>query len=368
MATDLPRILYLSPGPVYELEDRFGERLRAFSDWSTGVVVTSSPDSEIRGVGSWTIRTTPFRPGRRGRDVARLADQVLEEGSFNLIMTYDPLRTGLTGLRLARRSRLPLAVEINGDYSAPANYAERPPGIRSLRRLAAVTLERFVVGRAAGVKFLNEARRRALERFTEGRIVRMFPNQLDLSDFRPREETPVVLTVGYPYRVKGMDVLIEAFKRVHAAHPGWRLEIVGWYPDPAELNRDMAGHPGIVHIPAMPRAELADRMGRCGIFVLASRTEAMGRVLIEAMASAKPRIGTTVGGIPSLIDHGADGLLVEPDDPSMLAEALDRLMSDDELRGRLGDAAAARVGESFTIARYSENMREFVDAILADHP
>lgn len=93
----------------------------------------------------------------------------------------------------------------------------------------------------------------------------------------------------------------------------------------------------------------------------------MGRVLIEAMACAKPRIGAAVGGIPGVISHGDDGLLVSPENVSELADALRLLMSDPGLRRRLGQNGLRRVQSEFSAPAYFGRLREFYEAVLRGH-
>jgi glycosyltransferase involved in cell wall biosynthesis len=90
----------------------------------------------------------------------------------------------------------------------------------------------------------------------------------------------------------------------------------------------------------------------------------MGRVLVEAMAAGKPRIGSSVGGIPTTIEDGVDGLLVPPDDVEALAEALDTLMGSKELRQRLGSAGQRRALNEFSSAEYFRKSAEFYDSVL----
>jgi len=78
------------------------------------------------------------------------------------------------------------------------------------------------------------------------------------------------------------------------------------------------------------------------IFVMPSRSEGMPVALLEAMAHGLAIVATRVGGIPEVVDHGVDALLVEPRDSAALALALRELLADPELRNRLGRAARAR--------------------------
>jgi len=80
----------------------------------------------------------------------------------------------------------------------------------------------------------------------------------------------------------------------------------------------------------------------CELFVLPSRHEPFGIVNMEAMASGKAIVATSVGGVPEIVRDGENGMLVPPDDPQALADAINRLLDDDPLRRRLGQAGRAR--------------------------
>jgi glycosyltransferase involved in cell wall biosynthesis len=101
------------------------------------------------------------------------------------------------------------------------------------------------------------------------------------------------------------------------------------------------------------------------LLVLPSRSEGMGRVVVEALCRTRPVLGSRVGGIPDLVRDGENGVLVPPGDAAALAEALEALLRD---RGRL-EQLAAGAWESAqpwlaTPADYARRMRELVDSLL----
>jgi glycosyltransferase involved in cell wall biosynthesis len=86
-------------------------------------------------------------------------------------------------------------------------------------------------------------------------------------------------------------------------------------------------------------------MNRAGIYVQPSYAEALGLALQEAMFCGCPGIGTRIGGIPELITHEKNGLLVKAGKPDLMARALERLIADAKLREDFGRAAAASILE-----------------------
>ena len=92
--------------------------------------------------------------------------------------------------------------------------------------------------------------------------------------------------------------------------------------------------------------------------MLPSRGENLPIAILEAMAAALPVVATRVGGVPEVVVDGETGLLVEPEDAAGLAEALDRVASDEAFRQRLGQAGATRIVEHFDARSMARQMVE----------
>ena len=191
-------------------------------------------------------------------------------------------------------------------------------------------------------------------------------NGVDFAELnRQSSATKVSDTVPYIFCIsaykeqKAIDVLLRAFKRVHEVDPAVKLVIVGPGPLRNAFAR-LAVSLGIqshieLHGPK-DRAEVMALLQGCKVFVLPSRFETFGIVILEAMAFRKPVVATTAGGIPEIIENGKSGLLVQPDDPDALAESLIKLLMDEALQLRLGDTGYAMAHERFgsdqTAAKY----------------
>lgn len=142
---------------------------------------------------------------------------------------------------------------------------------------------------------------------------------------------------------KGQVLLVQAMARIPAA--SWRLILAGAVKDNQyhdELMRLIAqtGIGDRVEMPGFLGGEhLAREYQRADLFVLPTRSEGYGMVIAEAMRWSLPIIATTVGAVPELLEHGRTGWLIPPDDPSALADAIQALLTDEELRARLARAA-----------------------------
>ena len=137
---------------------------------------------------------------------------------------------------------------------------------------------------------------------------------------------PVVLFVGREFERKGGEFLLQAFETVRTEVPEAALHIAG--------VRLSASGPGVIVHGRLGRNRLAELYRGSRVFCMPSRYEPWGLVFPEAMSYGIPCVGTTVQAIPEILDHGKAGLLVAPEDPQALAQALIAL-----LRRRPGPAA-----------------------------
>jgi glycosyltransferase involved in cell wall biosynthesis len=177
---------------------------------------------------------------------------------------------------------------------------------------------------------------------------------LEELDFGDRQSAngrePYVLCVAAHNEKKGLDVLLRAFARVGSAERQLKLVLVGDGPLRKQLE-DLAGtlqlNGQVNFVGSRERREVAEFLHGCELFVLPSRSEPFGIAIIEAMACGKPVVATRTGGIPEIIEHGQDGLLVNPDDSAELADGMERLLNDPKLQRALGGKARAKVKERF---------------------
>ncbi|MBK9206863.1 MAG: glycosyltransferase family 4 protein [Anaerolineales bacterium] len=207
-------------------------------------------------------------------------------------------------------------------------------------------------------------------------VLKSYESLMDIhsDDFSRLEITPLGITPEYssaashpsgPRRLlfvgrlewrKGIHTLLEALPDLMQRFPDWECHIVGNDQIPAinnetfkqgfqkRYNNALWLNRVIFH-GMVPQDELLAHYQSCDLFVAPSLFESFGLIFQEAMQYGKPVVGCLTGGIPEVVEHGVEGLLVPPDQPEALGAALARLMQDDELRLRMGNAARARIHE-----------------------
>ncbi|GIF15797.1 hypothetical protein Ate01nite_58290 [Actinoplanes teichomyceticus] len=186
------------------------------------------------------------------------------------------------------------------------------------------------------------------------------PNGTPAPDGVPEgERAAVVVAAGRLTRQKGFDLLIDAFQRVHAEHPRWRLDIFGEGRARPKLTARIAerGLDGVVRLRGRTR-ELDREMARASVFVLSSRREGLPMVLLEAMRTGLPVVSFDCPTGPAeVVEDGVNGVLVPAEDVAELAAGLSRLIGDAGERARMGQAArqtGARYAMPVIAARWVE--------------
>jgi glycosyltransferase involved in cell wall biosynthesis len=182
-----------------------------------------------------------------------------------------------------------------------------------------------------------------------------FPAYMDLEPFarapEPLPTAPVALFVGVLEAYKNIDGLAEAWRM---ARTDGELHIVG-----KGSREHVVRNLGVRWDEELSSDDVARALDESWVLVLPSRSEGMGRVLVEAFCRGRGVIGSRAGSIPNLVEDGVSGLLV--DSTAELADALTRVLSDRELAERLGRGARSAAAPWLqTPKEYAERMRALV--------
>ncbi|HMB67855.1 MAG TPA: glycosyltransferase [bacterium] len=192
---------------------------------------------------------------------------------------------------------------------------------------------------------------------------------------RPPHDGPLrLLNIGRFDEVKGHEYLVDACASLEERGVDFRCDIVGGGPRRERIREriERAGLADRVRIlGARPRPEVARLVAEADVFVLPSVMAANGEregipvALMEAMIAGLPVVSSVLSGIPELVTSGESGLLVPPRDAAALADALERLARDPELRARLGAAGRAKVEAEFDLAA---NVDRLTRLLLEERP
>lgn len=211
--------------------------------------------------------------------------------------------------------------------------------------------------------------------------VAVIPNFVDSAAFEPLEPTVRMrlrdelslpadaITVGVIARlmpVKDHATLVRAVARLAATHPRLHLVLVGDGPSRPQLEALVAERAiaDRVHFAGM-RPSLPNLHALFEISALTSVSEAFPNSLVEAMAAGRPVVASRVGGNPDAVREGETGLLFPVGDDAALAEALDRLLRDGELRARMGSAAVRVARQAYGDEQVLAALAELYEGLLA---
>jgi glycosyltransferase involved in cell wall biosynthesis len=330
-------VRYAPPAPIMRLWE---EQARREERWPQGLV-----DAHNRKYGGGVKAAT------RARNASYFAELFRREGVDHFHVHFAN-RAAHTALFLKAISGLPFSLTAHGqDFMADLGNDD---------------LLREICDAAEFVAVETEYSRGLMQTRCPGaaeKIHRVY-NGMDLANFAgagPRNHAgaPIeILSVGRLVAFKGFEYLIEACEQLRQRSIQFHCEIVGDGPLREKLRQQIAElrlEGWITLAGALPQDCVLDKLRGCDIFALASTTDDNGAsdifptVILEAMASGRPVVSTRLAGIPESVVDKETGLLVPAGESGLLADALEVLCRDLELRVRFGAAGRSRVEQHFQV-------------------
>ena len=329
-----------------------------------------APDTAVSGHGAARVVRIPSLPFPRypGVRVALPDPRIAASLAVfrpDVVHAVGPAALGAMGIAASRALGLPIVASYHTDFPRylpgyGLGFAERAiwPLIRAVHGAAHVNLcpSQFTK------EELEEHGVRSVGIWRGGVDADLFhprkrslAMRLRLSGGRP--EGPLLLYVGRLSPEKNLASFAEVLDLV----PGARLALVGDGPARSELEAALAHHlaEGRVHFTGFLRGEeLAEAFASADLFVMPSKTETLGFVVLEAMASGLPVVAAHAGGLPDVVVPEENGLLHHPDRPREAAEAIRRILGDEGLR-RLLARLARKTAEG---ASWSAETRRLLEA------
>ena len=363
-------LVFLLPEIYRPWKQNFARRFELLSRRCSGYIFTRSA-TRYRSLrlANFQLYSAPIGHSTIARALHSLLTQVglplrVLRGAPRLdaVISYDPYASGFAGVILARLFRAKLIVEINGDYHTTE------PSLQPLKNRLMRALFRFSLNHSTAIKVLNAAQQEYVARHYPQKPIYRFADFVAVDYFQSLQcyQGNYLLAVGYPFELKGMDVLIRAFALISSRHPAMHLRIMGYCPQSElrQYQRLTQGNPRIHFIPPGWIEDVGEQMRGCYALVNAARTEAMGKVHLEAMACAKPIVATRTNGGITCIEEGRTGLLSEINNVDGLARNLDYLFSNPLLATEMGRAGYERGRAYFSEEQYVQCFLSMLEEVV----
>jgi glycosyltransferase involved in cell wall biosynthesis len=265
-----------------------------------------------------------------------------------------------------------LVVEVHGDFERSLFLYRkvRFPGFYSFLMNS---VARYSIKQADLLRAISSSTKEQLKQLAPEKTIVQFPTWTDIETFlqsgaRTKRDVPqAIFYAGMLTPLKGIHHLINAFVLIAEDFPYAELFIVGKEENKtyvAELRKQVKKlglERRVEFIGSMLQSELARRIAESSVLVLPSTSEGLGRVLIEAMATGTPVIGSRVGGIPDVIDDGTRGFLVLPGDEKALAERIRWILDNPDKARAMGERGRAFAKQFFSTASYLQGYKHIFE-------
>ncbi len=298
----------------------------------------------------------------------------LRKKHYHIVHTHNS-KAGFIGRLAAKCAGVPIIVHtVHGFAFHDREPAWRQILFRNLERLASRWCDKMIFISQPLIEWALRDRITGREK-----ILKIYSG-VELDDFKPvleeetktlkrergiREEAPVIGIVSKLWDGKGHATLIHAFKELKREIPEAILVIVGegYLRDELVDLVDRLGLRDSVLFTGFQR-DVRRIMATFDVAVLPSFFEGMGRVILEAMAMEKPVVASSVGGIPDLVQHGKNGLLVTPGSVSELKSALLTLVRHLALAREMGKEGRKRISVEFSAGRMAQSVEKLYRELL----
>ena len=296
----------------------------------------------------------------------------LKKNPYHIVHTHNS-KSGFLGRLAARLAGIPVIVHtVHGFAFHDQEPLWRQSLFRNLERMSSHWCDKMIFISQPLIDWALQ------EKITDKEKIEKIYSGIQLDQFRPvttdvkmknrekwklKKEDLVIGIVSKLWEGKGHITLIEAFKALKQRVNNVKLVIVGEGDLYGELLRvvDKNELSGSVLFTGF-QMDVSEILSTFDVAVLPSFFEGMGRVLLEAMAMEKPVVASHVGGIPDLVKHQVNGLLVKPGDVAELTNALEQILSDSVLSSKMGKEGRKRIQEQFS----SDIMVQSIDKVYQE--
>lgn len=346
-----------APFPLYLLDKKW----KGYRQTPTSGTVEGIPVYYPRYL-SFPFNLGGHRSGYRlASGAADLVARIYADFKFDLIHAHVALPSGYAALLLKEKYPVPVVVTIHGvDLQSTIH--------RNQKSRAAVGT---VIAKADHIVTVsNKLRRIAVDSFGHEDKITTIANGIFPLVFPEQGGPPhqkIMLSVSNLIKSKGIDLNLKALAALKDRYPGLLYRIVGAGPDRERLQKivkELNLEERVQFLGSLPNREAVQEMSKADVFSLPSWREGFGVVYIEALSQGRPVIACRGEGIEDVIEHGENGLLVEPQDVGSLTEALDYLLTHREEADRIGASGQKKVLAHYTWAKNVEKTRALYRRLL----
>ena len=276
---------------------------------------------------------------------------LLESNQYDLEHFFFSLPTGMLTLVPLPRRPPPYIVSLRG--SDVPGYDPFNPKLEKMHRIL-LPLTKRIWSKSSAVIALSQGLKDIALKSAPNQEIDVISNGIEINHFSPgstakkQNSSLKLITVSRLLERKGIHHLLEAIAKPDPLPV--TLTIIGTGSYEGELRRictELGLNDRVNFLGFVRREELPEHYRQHDLFTLPSQTESFGLVFAEAMSCGLPILGTFVGGIPELVRHGTDGILVSPAEPGKIRESLETILNNPEKRIAMGLAARQRIEEKY---------------------
>lgn len=298
------------------------------------------------------------------RAAKRLALQLHEKDPFDLIHAH-VFAGSLAGYYFGKKANLLIINTVHGVYL-------HDPDTGFLKRI----LQKYVVKRkySKTIAVSQITKGQLLELGVDPDSIQVIYNGVDPSLFENQHDHQgdvfTVVYVGRLWRIKGIHLLVEAAASIVKERNDVRFLLVGDGPERQELEAKIVRNnlSNFVTITGFQDyAKIPGILKEADLFVLPSLMEGMPNSILEAMAARVPVVATKVGGVPEIVTHMQNGILIEPNSVEQLANAIITVIDDADLRNRLAEAGHKMINERFKWSDTAAQVSQLYEKVMDSH-
>ncbi|HOZ36567.1 MAG TPA: glycosyltransferase family 4 protein [bacterium] len=314
-------------------------------------------------------------PGSYVKNILAVATALFRDNYYDLIVCQDPFFTGLSGCRLKKKYGSKLLIDFHGDFWANPYWTRENP-----LRLGLLALSKLTVKKADALRVVSSGLKKKLVRAGLRLPIAVIPTPVNLENFKTPDGQAVLsiknqfsgqkilLFVGRLTAEKNLPFLLKCFANIVRRQPRTTLLIIGDGPEKDRLQKVINTRQLSNQVKLLGQINyqsLLNYFHAADIFVLASRHESFGKVILEAAAAGKPTVASATTGAKEIILDGQTGFLVPVNNAKKFTDKITLLLSESDLAHQMGANAYQHVWQKYDWLASIKNVVNYWQTIIS---